>query len=273
MTQGSPLAVPMPWDLVSSAYAEEVVPMFEAFAREALRLVAPPASSRIVDVACGPGTLSVLAAQDGHRVDALDFSPQMIDKLTARIAQLGISTITPQLGDGQALPYADATFDAGFSMFGLMFFPDRAKGFAELRRVLEPGAKALVSSWHPMDKIPVFTAMFGAIRETMSKVTGAPPPPDRPMPLTTVDECRTEMSASFADVAVHEFATTQEAPSTDALWESLTRTMAPIVLMKKNLGDKFAAIDAAAREAMRAAIGSGPARLEMKAHFTVGTAR
>jgi SAM-dependent methyltransferase len=260
----------MPWDLVSGAYTEEVVPMFEGFAREALRIVAPPPKSRIVDVACGPGTLAVIAADAGHRVDALDFSPQMVERLTARAAGL---SITPQLGDGQALPYADAMFDAGFSMFGLMFFPDRAKGFAELRRVLRPGAKALVSSWHPMDKLPVFAAMFGAVREAMGKALGVPPPPDRPSPLTTADECRGEMSAAFADVVVHEFATTQQAPSADALFDSLLRTMAPIVLMKKNLGDKFAAVETAARAAMRGVLGGGPVEIEMKAHLTVGTAR
>src|SRR5512138_3140554 len=171
MTQPSPLAAPAPWDLVAPAYAEEVVPMFEVFAREALRLAAPPPGGRIVDVACGPGTVSVLAAQDGHRVDALDFSPGMIDKLRARIAALGLTGITPQIGDGQALPYADATADAGFSMFGLMFFPDRAKGFAELRRVLKPGARAVVSSWYPLDAVPVLAAMFGAVREAVAQVT------------------------------------------------------------------------------------------------------
>ncbi|HEY5949497.1 MAG TPA: methyltransferase domain-containing protein [Kofleriaceae bacterium] len=268
--QGSPLAVPLPWDLVSSAYSEEVVPLFEAFSREALRLAGVPAGSRIVDVACGPGTLSVLAAQAGCAVDAIDFSPQMIEKLSARIGSL---PITARLGDGQALPYPDATFDAGFSMFGLMFFPDRAKGFAELRRVLRPGAKAVVSSWPPFDNIPACAAMMGAIRETMGKAMGTPPPPDRPSPLTTVEECRAEMSVSFADVEVHEFATTQRTESADALWESFTRTMAPVALMKKSLGDKFAAVDAAAREAIRGAIGKGPAEQTLKAHLTVGTAR
>lgn len=260
----------MPWDLVSSSYAEEVVPLFEAFAREAIRLVAPPASSRIVDVACGPGTLSVVAAQAGHRVDSLDFSPQMIDKLRARI---GAHAITPHVGDGQALPFADASFDAGFSMFGLMFFPDRAKGFAELRRVLRPGAKALVSSWPPLDGIPVLAAMFGAIRDAMEQATGSPPPPQPEPPLSTVEACRAEMSASFADVTVHEFSTTQTAPSADAFWESMTRTMAPVVMMKKGLGDKFAAVDAAARAAIRGVVGSGPAELTLRAHLTMGTAR
>jgi SAM-dependent methyltransferase len=270
MSQGSPLAVPMPWDLVSSAYAEEVVPLFEAFSREALRLAAPAPGSRIIDVACGPGTLSVLAAEAGHTVDAIDFSPQMIEKLTPRIGALPIKA---QVADGQALPFADATFDAGFSMFGLMFFPDRAKGFAELRRVLRPGAKAVVSSWPPLGNIPAFSAMFGAIREAMHKALGSPPPPETEGPLTTVDACRAEMSASFADVEVHEFAVKQTSESADALWGSFTRTMAPIVLMKKNLGPKFAPIDEAARAALRTVIGDGPAEATLKAHLTIGTAR
>lgn len=274
MSQGSPLSVPAPWDLVAPAYAEEVVPQFETFAREALRLVAASPGSRIIDVACGPCTLSVLAAQAGHPVDAIDFSRTMVERAADRIARHGISSIDLRVADGQALPFADATFDAGFSMFGLMFFPDRAKGFAELRRVLKPGAKALVSSWHPLDSIPVLAAMFGAIREAMAKAMGAAPGAgeQREMPLTTVDACRTEMSRSFADVEVHELSLTERAESPDALWESFTRTMAPIVLMKQNLGDKFGVVDEAARAAIRSAIGSGPTELTMTAHLTVGTA-
>jgi len=45
-----------------------------------------------------------------------------------------VTGVTAQVADGQALPFADGEFEAAFSMFGLMFFPDRAKGFAELRR-------------------------------------------------------------------------------------------------------------------------------------------
>jgi hypothetical protein len=123
-----------------------------------------------------------------------------------------------------------------------------------------------------MDKTPVFAAMMGAIREVMYRAMGSPPPPDRPAPLTTVDECRAEMSASFANVEVHEFTVTQVAPSADALWESMTRTMAPVVLMKNALGDKFAHVDGVAREAIRKVVGDGVAKLELPAYLTVGTA-
>lgn len=69
----NPMATPLPWDLVSSAYAAEIVPSFEAYARDALRFAAVPAGQPIVDVACGPGTLAFLAAERGHPVSALDF--------------------------------------------------------------------------------------------------------------------------------------------------------------------------------------------------------
>jgi ubiquinone/menaquinone biosynthesis C-methylase UbiE len=48
------------------------------------------------------------------------------------------------VADGQALPFADATFDAVLCQLGLMFFPDPARGLAEFRRVLRPRRRAAV---------------------------------------------------------------------------------------------------------------------------------
>jgi ubiquinone/menaquinone biosynthesis C-methylase UbiE len=271
----SPMSTPVPWNLVAPAYAEEVVPLFETYAIEALRLAKPAAGARIIDVACGPGTLATLAAQKGHPVDALDFSPAMIERLESRVKALGLTNVTSHTGDGQALPFADGVFGAGFSMFGLMFFPDRAKGFSELRRVLAPGARAVISSWTPLESTPVMAAMFGALRETMGKVLGqeAPLTGNQEMPLTQEAACLSEMSAAFADVAVHRVPHTHRYASADALWESLVRTMAPIVLMKRKLGDQWSPLDEAARDAIRACVGEAPADVTMTAWLTVGTAR
>lgn len=271
----SPMATPVPWDLVASAYAEEIVPVFEQYARDAIRLAAPQPGARVVDVACGPGTLSFIAAEAGHPVDALDFSPQMIERLEARNLTVK-APITTVVGDGQSLPYADATFGAAFSMFGLMFFPDRAAGFRELRRVLAPGARAVVSSWKRMEDNPLLAAMFGALRETMGKVLGpaAPKPGSGEMPLVTEDLCRSEMSAAFSDVEVHAITHAQTAPSIDDVWPSIARTMAPIVLMKKNLPpDKWAAISEAADAAIRKEMAGKPPVIQLPAWVSVGVAR
>lgn len=266
----------MPWNLVAAAYTAELVPSFEEFATDALRLAKPPIGARIVDVACGPGSLALLAAQAGFTVDALDFSTAMIEKLEARKAAAGIANVTAQVGDGQALPYADGTFAAGFSMFGLMFFPDRAKGFAELRRVLAPGARAVIGSWTRIEDVPAMQAMFLSLRSSMKILLGdaAPPPGNQEMPLSTEDLCRAEMSASFADVEVHRVTHPQHFPSSDAFFGQLERTMAPLVLMRQRLGEeRWMTIATNAKEAIRGVLGAGPVDVGLTALLSVGTAR
>jgi len=274
MAAPSPLATPTPWDLVATGYTQELIPTFEQYARDALRLAAPPAGSRIVDVACGPGTLSLLAAERGHSVDALDFSPNMIAQLQERAA--GSPAITPHVGDGQALPYADGAFSAGFSMFGLMFFPDRAKGFAELRRVLAPGARAVVGSWAPLESVPVLAAMFAALRPAIADVLGpdAPKPGAMPNPLSTEEACVAEMSAAFVDVEVHRVVHTQAHASVDAFWESSLRSTAPLLMLRKNVGEeRWTRIADQTLAALHASLGSGPVTPAMPALLTVGIAR
>jgi SAM-dependent methyltransferase len=268
------MSTPRPWDLVADAYSEELVPIFELYARDALRLAAPPPGSRIVDVACGPGALAVIAAQQGYVVDALDFAPSMIERLHARAGER--SNLTACVGDGQALPYADGTMAAGFSMFGLMFFPDRAKGFAELRRVLAPGARAVVGSWAPLESVTVLAAMFAGLRAAVVAVLGdrAPTPGAAPNPLSTEEACREEMSAAFVEVEVHRIVHTQQHASVDAFWDGAQRTTAPLVLMRANLGDEpWRAISDRVRASLRETLGTGPVEVMMPAFLSVGTAR
>src|SRR6187402_1445047 len=87
----SPLASPEPWDLVSDDYTLELLPMFELFAKDALALAPTPAGARLLDVAAGPGTLTLLAAESGRSLAALDFSEKMVRNLKRRLngAQLG----------------------------------------------------------------------------------------------------------------------------------------------------------------------------------------
>ncbi len=262
----NPLATPVPWDLVSEAYETEVTPHFEHYARKALDLAAVPPKARVVDVACGPGTLAILAAHAAHTVDALDFAPKMVERLAARVSLLR-AAVTPQVGDGQALPYEDGTFAAGFSMFGLMFFPDRAQGFRELRRVLARGAKVVVSSWQPMDGIPVMRAVFGTIADAL----GVPPP--EPFPLGTEADCLAEMGAAFSEVSVHAVSHTKSYESADAIWASMQRTSAPVVLTKSKLPPaRWASLDASISAAVAKTVAVHGPDVTMTAWLTVGTA-
>ena len=75
----SPLASPEPWSLVADDYTLELLPMFELFSRDALALAPTPPGARLLDVAAGPGTLTLLAVQSGRSLSAIAFSPQMVE--------------------------------------------------------------------------------------------------------------------------------------------------------------------------------------------------
>jgi SAM-dependent methyltransferase len=265
----SPLSLSTTWDLVSEEYAREVVPLFEPFARAALELAQLRSGMHVVDVAAGPGTLSILAARAGARVAALDFSSEMVAHLERRRAAEQRSAIEARVGDGMQLPYSDESFDAAFSMFGLMFFPDRARGFRELRRVLRPGARAVVSSWVDFATVPEMAALFESMNEVLP-----PRPANAPqgLPLANPDACRSELAAAgFREVTVHEHATRASYPSTAALLDSMIRTSAPVVLMRKNMGEKWPAFEAAWAKRVTERLGAGAQSFDMRAYLSAGT--
>ena len=68
-----PLALASTWDLVADDYLESVLPHFEHYAADALALAAPAPEAEILDVACGPGTLTLLAARKVARVSQSTF--------------------------------------------------------------------------------------------------------------------------------------------------------------------------------------------------------
>lgn len=231
----SMLATSGPWDLVAEGYHEASVEFFRGFNDAALELVAPGEGDRVLDVCCGPGTLALVAAGRVAAVDALDFSENMLAILRQCAADAGLTNIAPHAGDGQNLPYEDDTFDAAFSMFGLMFFPDRAQGYGELFRTLKPGGRVCVSSWAPVDQSPQMQVMFGALRAIN---------PDIPEPKTDVDSLEnpdrlaSELAqAGFRDVEVHKVAYGLEFASAADFWGKMTEGAAPVQMMKKKMGE------------------------------------
>jgi len=100
----------------------------------------------VLDIATGTG-LSAEAALDavgpsGH-VTAADVSPAMAEKARERLGKA--PNVSVSVEDGQALSFADSSFDAVLCNLGLMFFPDPVQGLSEFRRVLRPGGRVAVS--------------------------------------------------------------------------------------------------------------------------------
>jgi ubiquinone/menaquinone biosynthesis C-methylase UbiE len=139
-------------------------------------------------------------------------------------------------GDAQTLPYADATFDAAFSLFGLMFFPDRQRGFAEIHRTLKSGGSIAITSWAPVDQSPAMQTMFGALRAIK---------PDLPQPqrsITTLENperFKQEMEeAGFRNIEIRSVTKAFPTGSTGEFWDNMVKGSAPIQMMKKGLAGR-----------------------------------
>jgi SAM-dependent methyltransferase len=263
----NPLASPDVWDSVSDAYVADTVPFFEQYASAALDLAMLPPQRTILDVASGPGTLALIAEARGHQVTAIDFAPAMLAHLRSRMAMRGAKRLVTDLGDGQALNYADASFDAAFSMFGLMFFSDRAAGFRELYRVLRPTGRATVSAWTPAESVPTLRALYAAIRGVMTGLAFG----DGEPPLSNPIKMRNEMAAAgFVDVVVQEVSFEHLAPDVDTFWDSMCRGSVPLVALRKKLGEQWSDFALQARERFRAQVEDGPVAVRWPAILGVG---
>lgn len=151
------------WSVASSTYSSApVARLVEEAADAALNLLAVETCGKeqisFVDVAAGPGTVSFrllrrLAAQPVGAVNILitDFAEGMLEKATERLHSAILPpqvTVACKLMDAEALDLPDASVTHLACMFGVMFQPRPAAGFAEIARVLAPDGRAVVGPWH-----------------------------------------------------------------------------------------------------------------------------
>ncbi len=104
----SEMALGVAWDRVAHDYAHFISDHLERYAIDALRLAEVTAGEEVVDVATGPGTLAVVAARSTNTT-ALDHSREMIAALEKRATEAELARLTLSVGDGQALPFPDAS--------------------------------------------------------------------------------------------------------------------------------------------------------------------
>jgi len=266
--QKSPLASPEPWDLVCDAYVAELWEMFSAFAQKALDLAALETHSEVRDVAAGPGPLALDAARRARRVVAVDFSAGMLEELTRRARAATLDNVETLQADGQALPLPDASFDAAFSMFGVIFFPDRARGFRELLRVLRPGGRAVVSSWRPFENVPELRLPFRVLVEKMPEL----PFGRTKAPLGEPEEIVAEMQqAGFTAIEVHPVSHVAVAPSPEAFWASMERSTVHFLLLKRRIGEeRWKELSEAILARVVQELGPGEVHVEYKALLGTG---
>jgi SAM-dependent methyltransferase len=151
--------------------AEQLLPAAEVLVERA----APKDGERVIDVGCGTGNATLLAAERGAKVTGIDPAQRLLDVAAAEASERGLDADFV-IGEAASIPLDDDSADLAISVFGVIFAPDPQAAVAEIARVLTGEGRIVISAWIPEGMI------FKAIktrREALAVVAGQPtgPPP------------------------------------------------------------------------------------------------
>ncbi|MGH3059208.1 MAG: class I SAM-dependent methyltransferase [Gaiellaceae bacterium] len=189
----------------------------------------PRAGVRWLDVATGTGEVAKRAARAGAEVVGLDLAPALIETARREAEDEGLD-ITYDVGDAEALPYEDASFDVVSSSCGVMFAPDHAAVAAELARVTRPGRRIGLACWRP-------EGTLGDMFRVMAKY--APPPPagaGSPFDWGREEHVTALLDETF-DLKFVSLESPLVAPSAEDVWELFSTSYGPTKTLADSLGE------------------------------------
>jgi ubiquinone/menaquinone biosynthesis C-methylase UbiE len=126
----------------------EVAKHIETVAEQFVERLNIQPGMKVLDVACGSGNLAIIAAQKGAEVYGIDIADNLIESAKKRSEAAGLD-IKFEVGDAEAMPYEDNSFDLVMTMFGAMFAPRPDVTASELLRVCKPGGIIAMANWTP----------------------------------------------------------------------------------------------------------------------------
>lgn len=132
-----------------------------------LAAAAPAPGERVLDIGCGCGSTTVRAARavgpDAGRALGVDISQVMIDMARTRAGEAGIGNVEFRLGDVETADLGRAEFDLAISRYGVMFFDDPVRAFANIRTAVRPGGRLAFVCWAERARNEHWTLPFDAI--------------------------------------------------------------------------------------------------------------
>lgn len=139
---------------------------------------------RVLDVGCGFGDPALdVATAVGPRgvVVGVDHDPKSLELARKRAAASGLANVSFEVGEAQALPFPDGSFDAVVSRLLVVYFPNPVPVLREMWRVLAPGGRVAVATWAMGDRNPLMNHPMDALRRHL------PPSPPPPQPTDRMD--------------------------------------------------------------------------------------
>ena len=165
----------------------------------------PEGPWRILDVGCGSGETTLLAAEIGHELTGLDVSTSLLDLAKARVKKAGLTSVDFFLGDASRM-FIDPPFDLIMSRFGVMFFDDPAKAFINLARMTKSGGRIVFVCWRSPDENEWVSVPMSALTGLVEAKGAAQKEGPGPFAFADPDKVRAILSgAGFGDIKITPF--------------------------------------------------------------------
>jgi SAM-dependent methyltransferase len=107
----------------------------------------------LLDLACGRGAYGLLIAKKaGTSLIGVDFSAQALNEAREQAARVGVSSASFRIGELTATGLPDASVEAVLCTDAIQFPDEPAIAYGEIRRVLKPGGRVVLTCWEPLDR-------------------------------------------------------------------------------------------------------------------------
>lgn len=190
-------------------YADRYDALIQRLTPPLMRAAAVGASDRVLDVGCGCGSTTRLAARAARTGSVLgvDLSAAMLHEAERRTRVEGLDNARFEHADVQVHPFAAAEFDLALSRFGVMFFEDPVTAFSNLASALRPRGRFTFLCWQDRDRNEWVTV---PVRAALTVVPPPEPLPDGapgPFSLAKPERIRQVLEdAGFDNIALGEVA-------------------------------------------------------------------
>lgn len=142
-------------------------------------------ADHVLDVGCGCGQTTRLAATHAATAVGVDVSSPMLAQARSLAEQEGLGNVRFEQADAQVYPFPDAAFDVISSRFGVMFFDGPLAAFTNLRRALRPGGRLVFLCWQAMSENAHIMVPIQAVAAHLPLPDA--PPSDGPGPFSLAD--------------------------------------------------------------------------------------
>jgi len=231
------------YSMTALSYEKHGSKTFEMCARPLLDRAGLKPGQHILDVACGPGIPSLMAAHlvaPGGTVKGVDLAPGMVELARRKAAEQGLANAAFQEGDAEALPFPDDAFDVVLCNHGLVHTTDRMKALYEMRRVLrKTGGILALSVWSSPDR----ALTIGIAAKTIRELWPAALVPGAPMWFDFGPEGILEKTLSdvgFKDIQVTRCSVPLEVESSEEYWEGVVGISGRLQMLLKSIPEEVA---------------------------------